>query len=778
MFSERVKRVGASATLKISAKAKAMRAQGIDVIDLSVGEPDFSTPRNVREAGKRAIDAGRTKYTLNQGTVELRRAAADWLRREQGLHYDIREILVSTGAKQSLFNLVMALVDEGDEVIIPAPYWVSYPEMVELAGGTPVILSTREEDGFRVTPERLRAAITPSTKLFLLNSPSNPTGAAYTRDQLEALARVVVEEDILVAADEIYSQLVYDDFRFTSFASLGEEVRRRTIVINGVSKAFAMTGWRLGFAAGPEAVISAMAKIQGHVTSNACSVSQEAAREALSGPQFEVHKMAMEFSRRRNYLYQRVSSLPGVSCHRPEGAFYLFPNVSAYYDLEYQGMAMRNSYGLAYFLLKEAAVAVVPGDAFGADDHIRLSYATSMENLAAAMDRISAALGKLKPPKRIRKAALRNLRTRSRKPVPLETSPGAERRNALVAEVETFLPFDHYREWNANVAGLVIQLRTNAPHLYELFVENFFPAELEADIEPHAVLYAVEGVKGREPHAYYDPETRTALLVNCDDYRRLRTLALGTAADISERIGDAHTVRGMSLDCRGSGLLLLGPAGTMKTELTFGLLKEKGVKLHGIDLTFLRYGGGQAVADMPERKFFFPTRNVTVEPALEDALARSLCLDVVTRREDCRNTSCELAGGECLLEKGAPWCLFASKDSHALLDPFWIGGREKHARRTVLDRVVILSPETGSGHPESLAPDEAVRTLESLSTTTGAGGHPFLNPFLLDDSEDRLSFQRRSFLRLFDLAGAYLFRVGGMGLPAALDQLKQLTGIS
>ncbi len=777
MFSDRVKRVGASATLKISAKAKAMRRQGIDVIDLSVGEPDFPTPRNVKEAGRRAIDADKTRYTLNQGTVELREAAAGWLRREQGLHYDIREILVSTGAKQSLFNLVMALVDEGDEVIIPAPYWVSYPEMVELAGGTPVILATREEDGFRVDPERLRAAVTPSTKLLLLNNPSNPTGAAYTREHLEALGRVVVEEDILVAADEIYSRLVYDDFRFTSFASLDEEVRRRTVVINGVSKAFAMTGWRLGFAAGPEPIIAAMAKIQGHVTSNASSISQEAAREALSGPQFEVHKMAMEFSRRRNYLYQRVSALPGVSCHRPEGAFYLFPNVSAYYGLEHEGTPMRNSYGLAYFLLKEAAVAVVPGDAFGADDHVRLSYATSMENLSAAMDRISAALGKLKPARRARKASLRNISTRSRKPVPLETQPGAERRNALVAEVESFLPFDHYHEWNANVAGLVIQLRTNLPHLCELFTENFFPAELEADIEPHAVLYAVEGVKGREPHAYYDPETRTAILVNCDDYARLRTLALGTAADVSGRLGDAHAVRGMSLDLDGRGLLLLGPAGTMKTELTFGLLREKGVKLHGIDLSFLHYGGGTATADMPERKLFLPTRTVTASPELEDPISRSLCLNVVTRREDCRNTSCELAG-ECLLEKGAPWCLFASRDSYALLDPFWIGGREKHARRTSIRWTVILSPESGTGSPEGLKPDEAVRTLEALSTTTGAKGHPFLNPHILDPAEEGLSFQRRSFLRLFDLAEPFLFRVGGLGLPAALDQLKRLTGIS
>jgi aspartate/methionine/tyrosine aminotransferase len=397
VLANRVKRIGASQTLKISAAAKAMQAQGIDVVNMGVGQPDFDTPEHIKEAGRRAIDENKTRYTPNPGTPELRAAIAGWLESEQGLRYDPDgEILVSSGAKHSLFNTMMAILDEGDEAVIPAPYWVSYPEMVTVAGGKSVILRTGEEDGFRLTPNRLRDAITDRTKILFLNSPSNPTGSAYTREQLEGLAEVVVEKDILVVSDEIYSQLVYDDFDFTAFASLGDEVRSRTITVNGASKAFAMTGWRIGFAAGPKEIISSMAKVQSHATSNACSIAQEAARAAFAGPQDEIRRMASEFARRRDYLYERVTAWPDVTCHRPEGAFYLYPNVSSLYGRAFEGKTIAGSQDMASYLLEHALVAVIAGGAFGTDEFIRLSYATSMANLEKAADRIEKAFGELR----------------------------------------------------------------------------------------------------------------------------------------------------------------------------------------------------------------------------------------------------------------------------------------------------------------------------------------------------------------------------------------------
>lgn len=395
MLADRVSQISASVTLKISAEAKAMRAEGVDILDLSVGQPDFPTPAHVKAAGKKAIDDDKTGYTPNPGTLELKKAIADWLRAEQGLEYDLPEILVSNGAKHSLYNVMMAVVNPGEEVVVPAPYWVSYPEMVKLAGGTLVTPEMPEADGFKMTADRLRAAITPRTKLVLLNSPSNPTGSAYSRPELEALAEVIVEKDVLVVTDEIYSQMVYDGFEFTPFASLGDEVWKRTITVNGASKAFSMTGWRIGFAAGPREIIGAMARLQSHATSNACSISQEAAREAFSGPQDELVRRAEEFCRRRDFLHARVSAWPGVTCHKPEGAFYLFPNVKALYGKASGGETVADSAAMAGYLLREAKVAVVPGVAFGCDDFIRLSYATSMENLEEAASRIEAALAKL-----------------------------------------------------------------------------------------------------------------------------------------------------------------------------------------------------------------------------------------------------------------------------------------------------------------------------------------------------------------------------------------------
>ena len=770
MLSNRVKRIGTSATLKIAAKAKAMRAEGINVIDLSVGEPDFPTPRHIKEAGKKAIDENKTKYTLNQGTLELREAISFWLRREHGLQYSIREIIVSSGAKHALYNLIMALVDEGDEVIITSPFWVSYPEMVELAGGTPVILSTKEEEGFKVKPERLRTAISPSTKLFILNNPSNPTGSAYTREELEALAQVIVEEDIFVVADEIYSQLVYDGFHFSSFASLGEEVRRRTIVINGVSKAFSMTGWRIGFAAGPETIISAMAKVQSHATSNPSSVSQAAAVEAFKGPQFEVKRMVTEFSRRRNYLLQRINSIPGISCRKPEGAFYIFPNFSSYYSMEYEGMPIRNSFGMAYFLLKEAKVAVVPGEPFGSDDHIRISYAASMDEIKEAVERIKEALSKLKPAARGVYFSVDNSVSKIKSFVPTEFDIDPQRRDALTLEVESYLKYDSYYEWNANISGLVIQLRTNVKNLYKLFVENFYPAELEADIEPHGVIYAVMGITGREPHVFYDRITKTGFLINTDNYAQLRSFSLGVASDISQRIMSVLPVRGMSLDIGGKGIILIGPKGTKKTELSFGLLREEAAKIHGIDLLHVRISGHEAVGDVLERKMFVPTNIVKVVPEFEELLRRSLCFNVVESRDECENHECKIE--DCPLERGGAYCFIASKRSYSIVDPFWIGSSKKHTRRVNISYVFILLPEHGDGVPEPVNPEDGVRILERISAADD--NSLFLNPHAVVRNDDEKEYLKKGFYMLFNCAQPFILKMKGADYKAVLSEIKKI----
>ncbi len=393
--ADRVSRVPASPTLKIAAKARAMVAEGIDVIDLSVGEPDFATPDHIKEAAKRAIDENFTKYTANTGVPELRQAIADRLRDDHGIDYAIEEIIVSPGAKSCLYNLCGAILNAGEEVILPAPYWVSYPAQIALANGSAVILPTREENGFRMTPDEFRAARTHRTKAVIINNPSNPTGTAYSREDLQELAETMAEEGIFIIADEIYEKLVYGDFQFTSIAALGPKVKERTILINGVSKAYSMTGWRIGYAAGPRDVIGAMARIQSHSTSNAASISQMAALEAIRGPQGDVQQMLAEFQKRRDFMLRKVRSIPAVSCVEPRGAFYLFPNVSAYYGKEHDGTQIRDSQAMAYFLLNIAKVAVVPGDAFGADDFIRLSYSTSMEKIEEAMRRIADAMSSL-----------------------------------------------------------------------------------------------------------------------------------------------------------------------------------------------------------------------------------------------------------------------------------------------------------------------------------------------------------------------------------------------
>ncbi|MFZ1946346.1 MAG: pyridoxal phosphate-dependent aminotransferase [bacterium] len=393
MISRRIASIGASETLRISAKAKELAAQGIDVIDLSVGEPDFPTPENVKAAGKRAIDRNITRYTPSPGLPDLKQAIAEKLARDNGVNYKPEEIIVSSGAKHSLYNVFMAILNEGEEVIVPAPYWVSYPHQVALAGGKAVVLEALEADGFRLKPDAVKAAITPRTKAVIINSPSNPTGAAYSGEEIEAICAVAAGAGLVIVADEIYEKLVYDGFRFVSVASLGKAVKDRTVLINGVSKSHAMTGWRLGYAAGPKDIIAAMNKVQSHSTSNASSVSQMAAIEALRGPQDEVARMVVEFEKRRNFMVAAMRRLAGVTLVEPQGAFYVFPNVSAYYGkAAAANPKITDSTALAEYLMDEAHVAVVPGGAFGNDRCIRLSYATSMDKLEQAVARISGAL--------------------------------------------------------------------------------------------------------------------------------------------------------------------------------------------------------------------------------------------------------------------------------------------------------------------------------------------------------------------------------------------------
>ena len=762
MLADRIQRIGFSPTLKITAKAKTMKAEGIDVVDLSVGEPDFPTPENIREAAKRAIDAGYTKYTANEGLPELKAAIIQKLREDNGLEYGPDEIIVSSGAKNCLYNLSVALFNKGEEAIIPAPYWVSYPPMVSLAKANPVIIPAKEENGFRITPEELSAAISPSTKALILNNPSNPTGMGYSPEELEEIAKIAVEEGLVIIADEIYEKLVYDGFRFVSLASLGLKVKERTVIVNGVSKAYSMTGWRLGYAAGPKELIAGMAKVQSHNTSNACTISQMASLEALRGPQTEISKMVAEFQRRRNFVLQRLRQIPGVSCPEPQGAFYLFPNFSSYFNKEFQGTQIRNSYGLAYYLLKHARVAVVPGDAFGADSHIRISYATSMEKLEEAMDRIIAAMAKLEPTRKAKVMALNNTMTVRRSFVETEPEVTTQIRDALVAEAEAHLSYETYYEWNANIAGVIIQLRTNLPHLYDFWIENWYPAQLEADLEPHGIIYAVGWIPGREPRAYYNSESKTAVLFKSAFYGQLRSLALGMVADISERSFDLHSIRGFCLDFAGKGLLLIAPPGTGKSTHFASLLRQPEAKLVSNDLVFVRYGGGGALADTPERKFYMPTNFVKHYPDLAPLFDRSRCENVITKKEECANEPC-MREENCRLDRGVPYCFEASAASRAMLDPYWLGGPEKHTKRTSIRWVFLMRKDAISPPIVKPEPEEAVKFLEEGRSQTESGGYknePFFNPHLLVKTQERIELQKRFFGKLFQTADCYIVNIG------------------
>jgi len=395
LLSSRAKSLKPSPTLAINAKAKSMQAQGVHVISFGAGEPDFDTPENIKQAAKKALDEGFTKYTPVGGIDELKDAIIEKFKRDGGLTYKRSEILVSCGGKHSFYNLAQAIFDQGDEVIIPAPYWVSYPPMVALANATPLIVETTEKNEFKITPEELEKAVSPKTKALVINSPSNPTGSAYTKKELERIAEIALSKNFFIISDEIYEKIVYDGFEFASIASLSEEMKERTIIVHGVAKTYAMTGWRIGYTAGSEEIISAMNNIQSQSTSNPTSISQKASVEALTGSQDEVGKMVSAFAQRRNYIVDRLNKIPGVSCYKPIGAFYVFPNFSSYYGKSYQGKRIENSTHLADFFLDVARVAVVPGVEFGADPFQRLSYATSMKDIQEGLKRIEESITKL-----------------------------------------------------------------------------------------------------------------------------------------------------------------------------------------------------------------------------------------------------------------------------------------------------------------------------------------------------------------------------------------------
>ena len=389
-LAHRMKHIKPSPTLAVSAKAKAMKAEGIDVIGFGAGETDFDTPDNIKQAAIAAIESGFTKYTPVGGTEELKKAVAAKLQRDNRLTYKNSEILISCGAKHSLYNAFQALLSEGDEIIIPAPYWVSYPDMAYLADAVPVVIATSDQSGFKVTPDQMRAAITPRTRAFVLNSPCNPSGAAYSPAELQALADVFLGTDIMVISDEIYESLTYDGFVNTSIVTVEPRLKEQALVVNGVSKAYSMTGWRIGYTAGPAAVIKAMSNIQSQSTSNPTSIAQKAAVEALNGPQDCIAEMLKAFDKRRTYMVERLNAIEGFTCSMPKGAFYTFPNVSGVYGKKSGSTVIQGSSDLATVLLDTARVAVVAGSPFGADGNIRLSYATSFENIEKGIDRIEA----------------------------------------------------------------------------------------------------------------------------------------------------------------------------------------------------------------------------------------------------------------------------------------------------------------------------------------------------------------------------------------------------
>jgi aspartate aminotransferase len=395
MLSDRARKIKPSPTLAMDAKAKAMKAEGVDIVNFGVGEPDFDTPDNIKEAAIKAIRDGFTKYTPVGGIDPLKDAIIEKFRKDNNLDYMRDEIIVSCGAKHSLYNIAQALLSPGDEVLIPSPYWVSYPDQVLLNDAVPVFVKTYETDSFMLKPEALESHITKKTKALILNSPSNPTGLTYDKKSLERIAEISLKYNLYVISDEIYEKLLYDEVRHFSIASLDKEVKGKTIVVNGLSKSYAMTGWRIGFAAGPKEIIKAMTNIQSQSTSNPTSIAQKAAVEALTGPQDFIKTMLSEFDMRRKVLVSELNSIPGISCLIPTGAFYAFPNTSGIYGKSTDSGKISSSSGLAIYLLEKAKVALVHGEAFGDDNYIRLSYATSVDEIKKGVNRIREALSGL-----------------------------------------------------------------------------------------------------------------------------------------------------------------------------------------------------------------------------------------------------------------------------------------------------------------------------------------------------------------------------------------------
>lgn len=393
-LSKKALSISPSSTLAIDAKAKKMKSEGIDIVGFGAGEPDFDTPLHIKEAAIKAINEGFTKYTPASGTLELKEAVCRKFKRDNNLLYKPSNIVISNGAKHSLVNVFQAILDPGDEVIIPAPFWVSYPEMVKIADGVPVILYTSEEEGFKFSIEKLEKAVTAKTKAIVINSPSNPTGMVYTEDELKAIADLAVKKGIFVVSDEIYEELIYDGYKHTSIASINDEIKNLTIVVNGVSKSYSMTGWRIGYTASNEQIANIMGNVQSHATSNPNSIAQKAALAALDGPQDIIDEMASEFVKRRDYMVDRINKIPGLSCIQPNGAFYVMMNISKVIGTEILGTIIKGSDDFANLLLEKANVALVPGSGFGTDIHVRLSYATSLKNITEGLNRIEKFLNK------------------------------------------------------------------------------------------------------------------------------------------------------------------------------------------------------------------------------------------------------------------------------------------------------------------------------------------------------------------------------------------------
>lgn len=395
ILSEKAENICPSLTLAITAKAKQMAKEGLDVISFGAGEPDFNTPQNIREAAIKAMNLGLTRYTPASGIAELKQAIIDKFKKDNNLSYTSSQIIISTGAKQCLANVFQAILNPGDEVLVPTPYWVSYPELIKLSDGVPIFVECKAEENFKYTLKALEKAVSPKTKSIIINSPNNPTGAIYSKEELLIISEFAKKHDLLIISDEIYEKLIYGNNTHISISSLNEDAYKRTIVINGVSKSYAMTGWRIGYAAGDESIIKLMSSIQSHTTSNPTSIAQYAALEALTGPQEELYIMVKEFEKRRNYMVSRIDSIKNLSCINAHGAFYIMLNVSAFYGKEIDGKIITNSTEFADVLLSKEKVAVIPGVAFGLDEYVRLSYATSMTEIEIGLNRIESFVSKI-----------------------------------------------------------------------------------------------------------------------------------------------------------------------------------------------------------------------------------------------------------------------------------------------------------------------------------------------------------------------------------------------